>query len=76
MALRRGGPRLHAQRVRKSIPLLYPGRPCARAVGQRASAHETNPQGLKPRFIIGIYGTIEVVPFHDGIKLTHYGPLL
>jgi hypothetical protein len=57
-------------------PSIVSGAPLRWTDGQRASAHETDPQTLKPRFIIGIYGTTEVVPFHDGIKLTHYGPLL
>jgi hypothetical protein len=30
------------------------------------------PQGLKPLCFPALFGTTEVVPFHDGFKLTHY----
>jgi len=33
---------------------------------------KTIPQGLKPSSIFGFCGTTEFVPFHEGLKLTHY----
>jgi hypothetical protein len=43
-----------------------------RAVPVVGQFEKNRPPGAKaPRFLIGIYGTTEVVPFHDGFKLTH-----
>jgi hypothetical protein len=40
--------------------------------GRRDSLKKPSPEGLKPAFILGFFGTTEVVPFHGGFKLTHY----